>query len=124
MLVRTAAGPSVVLGAHGSVDLASGEVTGDDPLATFGTAARAQVTEVDAYRTTADLMVNSLYDPEFDEVAAFEDQVGSHGALGGPQTHPFILHPSDLRAPDEPIVGSPAVHRVLKGWLGQLGQRV
>ncbi len=124
VLVRTAAGTSVVLGAHGSLDLASGEVTGDDPLAPFGPAARVQVTEVDAYTTTADLMVNSLYDPEFDEVAAFEDQVGSHGALGGPQTHPFILHPTDLPAPDEPIVGSPAVHRVLKGWLGQLGQQV
>ena len=40
-------------------------------------------------------MVNSRYDPELDEVAAFEDQVGSHGGLGGPQTHPFLLYPDD-----------------------------
>ena len=40
-------------------------------------------------------MVNARYDPERDEVAAFEAQVGSHGGLGGPQTHPFLLYPSD-----------------------------
>ena len=45
-------------------------------------------------------MVNSRYDPELDEVAAFEHQVGSHGGLGGPQTHPFVLHPADLTPPD------------------------
>ena len=58
---------------------------------------------VDAYRTVADLMINSRYDPERDEVAAFEDQVGSHGGLGGPQTHPFLLYPTTLSAPQEPI---------------------
>ena len=41
-------------------------------------------------------MVNSRYDPELDEVAAFEDQVSSHGGLGGPQTHPFLLYPAEL----------------------------
>ena len=70
--------------------------TGDDPLAPFGPDAVDQVREVDGYRTVADLMVNSRYDPDLDEVAAFEHQVGSHGALGGPQTHPFVLHPADL----------------------------
>ena len=75
------------------------------------------------YRTVADLMVNSRYDPELDEVAAFEDQVGSHGGLGGPQTHPFLLYPTELSAPPEPIFTSPAVHRVLKGWLVEVGAR-
>ena len=41
-------------------------------------------------------MVNSRYDETLEEVAAFEHQVGSHGGLGGPQTHPFVLHPADL----------------------------
>ena len=114
-----------MLGADGSRDLATGEVTGDDPLAPFGPDAVDQVSEVDGYRTVADLMVNSRYDPDLDEVAAFEHQVGSHGALGGPQTHPFLLHPDrPQRAPDEPILGSPALHRVLKGWLADLGQPV
>jgi hypothetical protein len=113
-----------VLGANGSRDLATGEVTGDDPLAPFGLEAIEQVREVDGYRTVADLMVNSRYDKELDEVAAFEHQVSSHGALGGPQTHPFVLHPVELTPPDGPIVGSPGLHRVLKGWLADLGHPV
>jgi hypothetical protein len=121
VLVREERGSSVVLGAHGSLDLGSGEVTGDDPLAPFGPRARDQVAEVDAYGTAADLMLNSRYDPQLEEVAAFEEQVSSHGGLGGPQTHPFLLYPTEFKAPAEPIFTSPAMYRVLKGWLRDLG---
>ena len=121
VLVRQASGSSIVLGSNGSVDLATGEVTGDDPLEPFGPRAREQVAEVDGYSTVADLMINSRYDPELQEVAAFEEQVSSHGGLGGPQTHPFLLYPTELTAPAEPIFTSPAMHRVLKGWLRELG---
>ncbi len=121
VLVRRASGSSIVLGQHGSLDLATGEVTGDDPLAPFGPRAREQVAEVDTYGTVADLMVNSRYDPELEEVAAFEEQVSSHGGLGGPQTHPFLLYPTELTPPAEPIFTSAAMHRVLKGWLRELG---
>ena len=69
-------------------------------------------------------MVNSRYDPELDEVAAFEDQVGSHGGLGGPQTHPFLMYPVELSAPPEPIFTSVGMHRVLKTWLAEVGQPV
>jgi hypothetical protein len=111
----------VVLGNGGSRDLATGEVVGSDPLEPFGPRAVEQVAEVDGYRTVADLMINSRYDPELEEVCAFEDQVSSHGGLGGPQTHPFLLYPSDLTPPAEPIFSSPAMHKVLKGWLAEVG---
>jgi hypothetical protein len=124
VLVRDERGTSVVLGRTGTLDLATGEVTGDDPLAPFGPRAREQVAEVDSYSTAADLMINSRYDPELEEVAAFEEQVSSHGGLGGPQTHPFLLYPSDLTPPAEPIFTSPAMYRVLKGWLAEVGQPV
>jgi hypothetical protein len=90
----------------------------------FGPTALDKIRRVDGYSTVADLMVNSVYDPVLDEVAAFESQVGSHGGLGGPQTHPFVLHPIDLIAPAQPIEGSAALHGVLKGWLADLGQPV
>ena len=45
-----AEGGSLVLGATGERNLATGEVTGDDPLAPFGPSAVAQVAQVDAYR--------------------------------------------------------------------------
>jgi uncharacterized membrane protein YvlD (DUF360 family) len=124
VLVRQSNGASIVLGSSGSRDLVTGEVIGDDPLEPFGPRAVEQVAQVDAYPTAADLMVNSSYDPELDEVAAFEEQVSSHGGLGGPQTHPFLLYPSHLAAPTEPIFTSPAMYRVLKGWLVELGQPV
>jgi uncharacterized membrane protein YvlD (DUF360 family) len=117
VLVRQDDGRSVVLGNGGSLDLESDCVDGVDPLAPFGPFARAQVREVDGYVTAADIMVNSRYDPELGEVAAFEDQVSSHGGLGGPQTQPFLLHPIGLPAPAEPIFTSPALHLVLAGWL-------
>ena len=121
VLVRTNAGNSVVLGNHGTLDLASGVVDGEDPLAVFGPRTREQVAEVDSYATAADIMVNSRFDPELEEVAAFEDQVSSHGGLGGPQTHPFLLYPAELTAPTEPIFTSPAMYGVLKAWRTEVG---
>ncbi len=121
VLVRQSGGTSVVLGNRGSLDLTTGVVTGEDPLEPFGPRAREQVAEVDSYATAADLMINSRYDAELQEVAAFEEQVSSHGGLGGPQTHPFLLYPAGLTAPAEPIFSSPAMHKVLKGWLSEIG---
>jgi hypothetical protein len=121
VLVRRACGTSVVLGRDGSLDLGTGEVVGADPLEPFGPRARQQVAEVDGDATAAAVMVNSRFDPELEEIAAFEDQVSSHGGLGGPQTHPFLLYPVELSAPAEPIFTSPAMHAVLKGWLVELG---
>jgi hypothetical protein len=69
-------------------------------------------------------MVNSRYDPHLDEVAAFEEQVGSHGGLGGPQTHPFLMFPVELSAPSERIFTSVGMHRTLKDWLAEVGQPV
>jgi uncharacterized membrane protein YvlD (DUF360 family) len=124
VLVATSDGGSIVLGSGGSCRLADGSIVGDDPLASFGPRALEQVREVDSFTTVADLMVNSRYDVELDEVAAFEEQVGSHGGLGGPQTHPFLMFPVELSAPSEPIFTSSAMHRVLKSWLAEVGQPV
>src|SRR6185436_13420354 len=90
----------------------------------YGARAVAQVREVDGFGTVADVMVNARYDPERDEVSAFESQVGSHGGLGGPQTHPFLLRPVALSEPATPIFTSVAMHRVLKAWRAEVGQPV
>jgi hypothetical protein len=67
-------------------------------------------------------MINSAYWPRFEEVAAFEELVGSHGGLGGTQSFPLVLHPSDLEWPEEEVVGAESIHRILSGWLAALGQ--
>jgi hypothetical protein len=68
-----------------------------------------------------DLLINSSYDAELEEVAAFEELVGSHGGFGGPQTRPFLLAPTELEFTDQPIVGAPAVYRQLVRWADGLG---
>ena len=62
------------------------------------------------------MLVNSLYDPETEEVAAFEELVVLHRGLGGPQAHPFVIIPSEWAVPAEPIVGTAALHGELKRW--------
>ena len=47
--------------------------------------------------------------------------MGSHGGLGGWQSHPFALVPADWNAPAEPIVGVRAMHDALRGWIRQTG---
>ncbi|MEV6006510.1 alkaline phosphatase family protein [Streptomyces sp. NPDC051976] len=118
VLVRSAERGPLVLGPEGSEhELATGRIKGDDPLAPFGEGAAAAVLRADGYAHTADLMVNSACDPATGAVHAFEEQAGSHGGLGGPQSRPFVLHPVELPAPDVPLVGAEAVHQVLHGWL-------
>ena len=56
-----------------------------------------------------------------EEVAAFEELVGSHGGMGGTQSFPFLLHPLELELSDAELVGAEAVHRELRRWLVQLG---
>ena len=68
-----------------------------------------------------DLLLISQYDPELGEVAAFEELIGSHGGLGGPQTEGFILHPADWVLDEEVPLGAPAVYRNLRRWLGDMG---
>jgi hypothetical protein len=62
-------------------------------------------------------LVNSFYNAETNEVAAFEELIGCHGGVGGYQTQPFVLHPVELPAPDEPLIGAAAVHHLMKGWV-------
>ena len=57
-----------------------------------------------------------------DEVAAFEELVGSHGGMGGTQSYPFVLHPAALTLPEEQLIGAEAVHREFRRWLVELGQ--
>jgi uncharacterized membrane protein YvlD (DUF360 family) len=123
LLVRSEAFGPVVLGGRGLRHLATGHVDGEDPLLPFGPLAEASLRRLDAMANVGDLAVVSMLDPETGEVAAFEELVGSHGGLGGAQTDAFLLYPAAFAEPVGPIVGAPAVHRVLVGWLDGLGLR-
>jgi uncharacterized membrane protein YvlD (DUF360 family) len=121
ILVRSDEDGPVVIGRDGLQMLQTQTVVGKDPLEPFGDSGRWQVLRTDSYPHCADIMVNSMWDPQTEEVAAFEHLVGSHGGLGGEQTHPFVLYPADLPAPASPVRGADELHQVLRGWLAHLG---
>ena len=122
VLVRSEHLGAVVLGPSGRRLLRDDTVEGDDPLAPFGPFAADHIRRTDGFPHCPDIVVNSTYWDELEEVAAFEELVGSHGGMGGGQAHPFVLHPAELPWPEEPVVSSEAVHRILRSWLVQLGQ--
>jgi uncharacterized membrane protein YvlD (DUF360 family) len=118
VLVRDEEHGGLVLAAHGAavpLDELSDENPG--PLKPYGPGAVAAVKRTHGFPQAADIMINSSYDPATGEIHAFEEQIGSHGGLGGEQSRAFLLAPVSLPAPEGPLVGAEAVHQVLRGWL-------
>jgi uncharacterized membrane protein YvlD (DUF360 family) len=116
LLVRSSEHGAVALGASGAHYLADGRVEGDDPLAPYSPSASQHLLRTDGFDHVADIMVGSFYDPELEEGCAFEELICFHGGIGGLQTRPFILHPTHLGVPAEPILGAASVHGILSGW--------
>ena len=121
VMVRDGAGGALVLGGEGSRNLADDEVQGEDPLAAFGPNAADHLRRTDSFPHCPDILVNCVFDPDANEVAPFEEFMGSHGGLGGWQAHPFALVPVSWDAPAEPIVGVRAMHEALRAWMEQEG---
>ncbi|SDN29079.1 Uncharacterized membrane protein YvlD, DUF360 family [Streptomyces sp. cf386] len=120
LLVRSEENGGVVLGAYGA-EIPLDRLDDDPgPLAVFGPGAADTVRRTHSFPNAADIMVNSAYDPADGEVLAFEEQIGSHGGLGGAQGKPFLLSPLAFSTPvddGEDLVGAEHVHRVLRRWL-------
>jgi hypothetical protein len=119
--VRSQLEGAVAFGGDGTHYLADDRIEGLDPLEPFGPNAADHLRRTDSFPHCADIALNSTFWEETGEVAAFEELVGSHGGMGGPQAHPFVLHPASLPAPAEPVVGAEHLHLVLRGWLAGLG---
>ncbi|WP_189763930.1 phage holin family protein [Streptomyces xanthochromogenes] len=122
LLVRSEEHGAVLLGRAGSAVPLAQLADGEGPLKGFGRGAANAVRRTDTFPHTADIMVNSMYDPATGQVHAFEEQIGSHGGLGGEQSHPFLLSPVELTEPvphGGQLVGAEQVHHVLRRWLGE-----
>ena len=122
ILVRSQRRGAMAIGAGGINFLGEGEIEGEDPLLPFGPNAAAHVRRTDGFPHCPDLVLNSSFWEDFEEVAAFEELVGSHGGMGGTQSHPLVLHPAELPWPEEEVVGAESVHRIFRSWLAALGQ--
>ena len=112
----------LVLGKQGARDLVTGIVTGDDPLQPYARPdLRAQqLWRVAQFPHAGDLIIVSTLYPD-EQVAAFEELVGSHGGLGGEQTTAFLVHPADMHMPE--TTNSTDVFAVLNARRGQLDER-
>ncbi|MFD8934345.1 phage holin family protein [Streptomyces sp. NPDC059578] len=121
LLVADEVHGGVVLGARG-VEVPLADLDHDlGPLAEFGPGAAQAVRRTHSFPHVADIMVNSWYDPVDGEVLAFEEQIGSHGGLGGSQNLPFLLSPLDLPdalAEHGELVGAEQLHELFRCWLG------
>jgi uncharacterized membrane protein YvlD (DUF360 family) len=123
VMVRSAADGAVVIGGSGRRRLSDDSVEGEDPLDAFDPTAADHLRRHDRFPHCPDILVNGSYDPDTGEVAPFEEFMGSHGGLGGPQTHPFAVVPAEWSDPAGPVVGVEAMHEVLRGWLAANSQQ-
>jgi hypothetical protein len=113
---------AVAIGRDGVHYLEEDVVDGVDPLAHFGEQAAADFRRVAHFSNAPDLYLNSFWNPERSEVAAFEGLVGCHGGLGGWQNRGLVVHPAGWTI-DSPISGADGLHRQLVHWLETLGHR-
>ncbi|MDG6105666.1 alkaline phosphatase family protein [Dactylosporangium aurantiacum] len=113
----------VAFGPAGRHRLRDGQVDGEDPLLPYGPRAARDLLAHQAVANVGDLVLVSRVDPGTDEVAAFEELVGSHGGIGGWQTEAVLVYPAGWRCLDRTPVGPAAVHRQLVQWLADLGLR-
>ncbi len=111
----------IALSKSGARNLVTGAITGADPLMPYGNPdlRAAQLLRVAEFPNAGDLIINSALYPD-DQVAAFEELVGSHGGLGGPQTDAFILHPADMVVP--PTSNATDIFALLDGRRGLPGE--
>ncbi|TFG68810.1 MAG: hypothetical protein E4H24_02615 [Thermomicrobiales bacterium] len=124
LMVRSKEFGAVVFGPNGTRYLDEDRVEGEDPTVLFGPHTVMSLKREDAMVHAPDLLLISEYDPELDEVAAFEELIGSHGGLGGPQTAPFILHPVEWELDEEIPLGAPAIYRNIRRWMESLDIRL
>jgi hypothetical protein len=113
----------VAFGPAGRHRLRDGHVDGTDPLLPYGPYAARDLLAHQAMSNVGDLVLISRVDQATDEVAAFEELVGSHGGIGGWQTDAVLVYPASWSCLDRAPVGPAAVHRQLVQWLDDLGLR-
>ncbi|MET8576951.1 phage holin family protein [Streptomyces sp. NPDC005012] len=122
LLVRSEEHGGLVMAAHG-VEAPLDELSDENPgpLKPYGPGAVAAVRRTHGFPQAADIMINSWYDPATGEIHAFEEQIGSHGGLGGEQSRAFLMTPVSLPEPEGELVGAEAVHRLLRRYRQESG---
>jgi hypothetical protein len=99
---------TVMMGRHGTLTVRRSleRLHGSNPLAGLHDPydQAAQIDYVASFPHAGDLILLGAW--ENGEVVTFEDQIGTHGGLGGAQEKPFILYPAEMEWPSD-IIKSP-----------------
>ena len=120
IVVKSSEHGNLAIGKNGTYYLDSDKIKGENPLEGFGENIARHIKRNVSFQYTPDILVNSFYDAENDEVCAFEELVGSHGGAGGSQSEPFILYPSDWDIGSDEIIGAENIYKILKSNLKNL----
>jgi putative membrane protein len=123
LLIRSKERGSVAIGAKGRYYLSDNKIEGENPLAKFGKNVAEHLRREDGFNYVPDILLVSMYDAEKDEVAAFEELIGSHGGVGSSQSNPFILYPSEWNIEDVEIVGAENVYRLFKREMANFSEK-
>ncbi len=123
VMVKSSIYETVVLSKDSVLYLETGHCTGEKFYEKYGEHIIEKLRRTDQFAHVPDILVNSEYDVENDEVYAFEELIGNHGGAGGNQQYPFILYPSNWEL-DEEIFGAENVHKFFKAemeksWKGK-----
>ncbi len=113
IMVNSINNGAMAIGQNGINYIDNEKIVGEDPLEGFGKNASRHLKRQNTFDNMPDILVNSFYDSKTDEVCAFEELIGSHGGLGGNQTKPFIVYPSEWNNPGE-LIGAESIYKFLK----------
>lgn len=113
VMVKSDIYDTIVLSNDDVLYLDTEEYYGNHFLDKFGKNTIKKLKRTDGFAHVPDILVNSAYDVDNDEVYAFEELIGSHGGAGGNQQYPFILYPSEWSLEEE-IFGSENVYKFFK----------
>lgn len=131
VVVQTSDRGPIAIGGDGVRVLRDGRVEGTDPLLQHGPRAAPDLMRAAARPSAGDLILVSAVGDD-GQVHSFEEQVGSHGGLGGRQNEAVLLYPAELTLDEDQLetvsgrpmlIGAEAVHRQLLTWMRDLGLR-
>jgi putative membrane protein len=109
-----------IVSAQGQFYLNENQVEGQNPLIGFVHNIVNHLKRTKSFADAPDIFVNSYFDPEKQEGAAFEKLINFQGGWGGYQTQPFLLYPSEWNSEDDFLVGVEAVYEFPKNQLVEL----
>jgi uncharacterized membrane protein YvlD (DUF360 family) len=115
-------GDAVALCSDGVRNLITGEIgEQNDPLDRFEDKTRwaAELAQLMSYPDCGDLVINGAWLADRQRIVVMEEQISSHGGLGGNQTKPFIMLPAGWTVTDLDLDSPESLHMLLKRELAQ-----